>query len=689
MPPRLSKRQQRELEEIQQLEGTQAAGEVQDDLQEDEEGPEKSAAPVASKFDLLKTGSEDEEESDEPAVQSKSKKSSTKKKKKKKKPATTATINSTPASATPITTSSKPAAKPGTGKTGKNKSGKDEIDLALEELAQKFPDLQTSSKAAQSASSKAANSTSQVLFSLLGASLKDFDSDAEMRRFFGSKVVNSAKTGSRSQKVPRSHLTKPTVQWIPAGTPSGLSVVPLDDYERRRKGYARPGEKWWNVEHSVDYKRTQLKFLQFVTLSEPTHLFTLFRSESWHIDTLLQIGEIFKHQEELSQASDFVERAIYAFEHSLPVAFDISSGSSRLDFDRIENRPFFLALHRHVLSLSRRGTPRTAFEFARLLFALDPVGDPHGAAFYLDFLSAKAGMGQWLLDVWELWPEARKDIADNPLASHGIDVRCLPGWAYTRALILYDMESKKRETAHEASTAALVDSILTFPEVLPYLVDKASINLPSKARAHPSLRVETEYKHGDPSGSALHMLAHLYALRANSLWKNEPHSTWLVSTVTKIEDRLGSTTPARDIAREHFAQGPTEGMDRHANVADLRAISAYRSPKSNLAVTHAFDPIPPSTSLSTYDETYFQDVPRGGAAGDEPANNRGQHVPGEFMDDGDEELDIEGMDPQILLNHLMDQAEAGEQARVDPGLIQRLFARFVGGAEPPPEPEEE
>jgi hypothetical protein len=54
-------------------------------------------------------------------------------------------------------------------------------------------------------------------------------------------------------------------------------------------------------------------------------------------------------------------------------------------------------------------------------------------------------MGQWLLDVWHIWPEIRKDIADNPLASHGIDVQCIPGWAYTRALILYDKESKKRE----------------------------------------------------------------------------------------------------------------------------------------------------------------------------------------------------------------------------------------------------
>lgn len=54
---------------------------------------------------------------------------------------------------------------------------------------------------------------------------------------------------------------------------------------------------------------------------------------------------------ELSQAADFVERAIYAFEHAFPVAFDITAGSSRLDFDRIENRPLFLTLHRHVLSV--------------------------------------------------------------------------------------------------------------------------------------------------------------------------------------------------------------------------------------------------------------------------------------------------------------------------------------------------
>ncbi|KAJ1308852.1 hypothetical protein OPQ81_004540 [Rhizoctonia solani] len=667
--PRLNKRQQRELEELQQLEISQVANETGEDVPEAEEQEAEEQEEVtqgASKFDLLMADEDDKEESEDEVAPVAGRKSKKKKKKKKR-----------------------PLRKTTAGKAGKNKSGKDEIDLALEELAEKLPHLRTSGKVAQRANESLPSSTSQTLFSLLGASLKDFDSEAEMRRFFGSKVVNSSKPSQRTPKILRSHLTRPTQQWGLAGAPHGLSMVPMDEYERRRKGYTRDGEQWWNIEHSIDYKRTQLKFLNCVTLSEPSALFALYRNEPWHVDTLLQIGEILKHQEELSQAAEFVERSIYAFEHAFPVAFDIATGSSRLDFDRIENRPLFLALHRHILSLSRRGTPRTAFEFARLLFALDPIGDPHGAAFYLDYLSAKGGMGQWLLDVWDLWPEVRKEIADNPLASHGINIRCIPGWAYTRALVLYDQETKKRGATHEASTAALKEAIIAFPEVVPYLVDKAGVNLPGSIRAHDSLRITTQYTHDDPAGSTLHMLGHLYALRANSLWRNEPHSVWLTSAVTSVGAQLGSITPMREAAFKHFAQGPSEAMARHSIVADLRAISAYCRPGTFPPVTHAYDPVTPSTSLTYYDETYFQDVPRGQSSTTGTASHR-QHIPGEFEDGDEDDVDLENMDPQVLLNHLMDQAQGNGNARIDPGLWERLLAQFGGGAAAPgPEPAEQ
>ncbi|CCO28223.1 Transcription factor 25 Short=TCF-25 [Rhizoctonia solani AG-1 IB] len=534
--PRLSKRQQRELEELQQLETGQVANEPAQDVPETAEEEETTdVAQGTSKFDLLMGDEDDKEESEEEATQAAGKKS--KKKKKKKKPTPTVSTQSGSASKTTSQTKSKVAA----GKAGKDKSGKDEIDLALEELAEKLPHLRTSGKAAQHASEGPASATSRALFSLLGASLKDFDSEAEMRRFFGSKVA-------------------------------------------------------------------------LVLGSAPAHL---------------------------------VSR-----------------------------------------SLSRRGIPRTAFEFARLLFALDPIGDPHGAAFYLDYLSAKGGMGQWLLDVWDVWPEARKEIADNPLASHGINIHCIPGWSYTRALILYDQEVKKRGATHDVSTAALREAIIAFPEVIPYLVDKAGVNLSGNVRAHDSLRITTQYTHDDPAGSSLHMLGHLYALRANSLWKNEPHSVWLASTVASVENQLGTENSVRKDALKHFAQGPSEAMARHAIVADLRAISAYCRPGTFPPVTHAYDPLSPSTSLTYYDETYFQDVPKGQPSARTTPQGQ-QHMPGEFGDEDEDAVDLENIDPQILLNHFLDQAQGNGNARIDPGLWQRIMAHFGGPGGPGPEVEEQ
>lgn len=83
----------------------------------------------------------------------------------------------------------------------------------------------------------------------------------------------------------------------------------------------------------------------------------------WHVDTLLQMSEVARHQDGLfssynlefvlensslysdnTQASDLVARALFSIERAFTPAFNITTGTQRLDFDRIENRPFFLAL---------------------------------------------------------------------------------------------------------------------------------------------------------------------------------------------------------------------------------------------------------------------------------------------------------------------------------------------------------
>jgi len=166
---------------------------------------------------------------------------------------------------------------------------------------------------------------------------------------------------------------------------------------------------------------------------------------------------------EYSQAVDFVERALFTYERCFIGSFNFTSGLNRLDFDRVENRPFFLALHRQVTcvlfvhlsfvcfltnraifgfsDLQRRGCVRTAFEFARLLYSLDPWTDPHGALLYLDYLGIKCGMGQWLLDLWDHFDESWQEGQHR----NRVNVSVLPGWAYARALALRAREDAAKD----------------------------------------------------------------------------------------------------------------------------------------------------------------------------------------------------------------------------------------------------
>jgi hypothetical protein len=85
---------------------------------------------------------------------------------------------------------------------------------------------------------------------------------------------------------------------------------------------------------------------------------------------------------------------------------------------------------------------RTAFEFARLLYALDPWTDPHGALLHLDLLALKAGMGPWLLEVYDWFAQQRQRRGK---VDGRMDPSVLPGWAYARALALRMGEDARKD----------------------------------------------------------------------------------------------------------------------------------------------------------------------------------------------------------------------------------------------------
>ncbi len=150
---------------------------------------------------------------------------------------------------------------------------------------------------------------------------------------------------------------------------------------------------------------------------------------------------------------------------------------------------------------------RTAFEFARLLYSLDPSVDPHGALLHLDFLAIKAGMTQWLLDLWDVQCRFSENAWKG--RSH---VRALPGWAYARALALFVQEEARDDEVgpgllrvlvnahshiqeHKLSTNALIEAVRAFPSVVPLLADKADISLSSEVRSHQAFRIHTDARY--------------------------------------------------------------------------------------------------------------------------------------------------------------------------------------------------
>ena len=143
----------------------------------------------------------------------------------------------------------------------------------------------------------ATNSTLKTFCSLLEVEPKYLDADAEMRRYFGNKVINSAEGSKAQARAPtvRSTLTRPKKMWPPASMREGLSLRQLAEGELPLQ--SQGGEKWFTVQHSNGYRYDQGMFMQAVGMLDPNHLFAIWREVPWHIDTLMQIAEVFRQQD--------------------------------------------------------------------------------------------------------------------------------------------------------------------------------------------------------------------------------------------------------------------------------------------------------------------------------------------------------------------------------------------------------
>ncbi|ORY20750.1 transcriptional repressor TCF25-domain-containing protein [Naematelia encephala] len=591
MSKRLNKRQQRELEELEQLKAqeklaAQAEASEEDEQDEDDAdaGPANPFAAKKKKQSTVATPAREEEDTDDGV------------------PGSTASAK-------------KGNKKKSTAKVDPEADGMDEVDRALAELKLKYGEEEQTARGGSSKET-AGNSRQFMAFrNLLSVDPKNLDADAELRRFFGSKVIASTAQTSRNHRAgPPSKLrytiSKPKPQYPPATSLSGLGMreyvdAEIDElYERRGLEMSDWGEKWFTFEHSGAWREIERQFLGAVRSHDPNELMALLQVYPWHVDTLLQMSEVYRLQSDIGAASDYAERALYAFDRCLIPGFSVTTGTSRLDFDRVENRPMFTALHRIISYLGRRGCWVTAFNFAKLLFSLDPYSDPHGAAFWLDFLAIKSNNGSWILEMLEL-------SGESPAAEA---LTAYPGMAFAKALALRADEDNSKSKEHSRSDAALLDAILTFPQTVVPLADKLGISVPSNARSHALMKIEGGYS--ESPSNVIHLLSHIYVARSEALWKEADKASWFESTVKSAMFELDSNdAKARRADVLAILQIPRDPIDaeinvplficRHVLCSESTSWLGFLPPPITNKAFHAYDPLPPYTATSAYDDNYF------------------------------------------------------------------------------------
>lgn len=434
----MSSRQLRKLQKQRELEEAQNTPKLgQEEEEEDDEGvvdtKASSAKPRVSLFAALggEDNDVDEEDQDDvedaptPAAQDyqqqpvSSETSKSKKKKKKKKAKAKATSEAAP----------KPA------------DDEDEIDRAIKELK-----LTSPRKAGKNAADSLAAVEEFKMNELLKINTHHLRAINEMRQLFGREVMESAQT-EEEQAQAQAHGRRART--------AGEQQVDLETFLRGRPGERKlpelslrrnifiQGREHWPLTtsgglrmerekprpdtmnneyvfvHNEDYDQVQTSFYALVMAGTPMEMIHLLFEHrksgcllarvmmmasltltlAYHVSTCLQVGAIAKQDQNMALSSELCERALFALGRVAASTFraDLEQGRARFEFRRPENRQLWLAGSQYIKSLVRKGTYRTALEWAKLLFSIDHK-DPYAMRCHIQFLAIRAYEAQWLID---------------------------------------------------------------------------------------------------------------------------------------------------------------------------------------------------------------------------------------------------------------------------------------------------
>ncbi|XP_076848681.1 ribosome quality control complex subunit TCF25 isoform X2 [Brachyhypopomus gauderio] len=413
---------------------------------------------------------------------------------------------------------------------------------------------------------------------------RNLNPETELKRYFGARaVLGDQRPRQRQRQFHRSSwMSSPKDTW-PRFSRPGISMNLLE---------SENGLHFFTFEHSRDYQQVQFKFFDAVESMDPNNIVALLQLNPYHIDSLLQLSDVCRIQEDQETARDLIERALYSFECAFHPVFSMTSGTSRLDYRRPENRAFYLAVYKHMMFLEKRGCPRTALEYCKLILSLDPDNDPLCMLLLIDFLCLRCREYQFLVRLYEEW-EGHRNLAQ------------LPNFAFSVALACYQL-SQQEETSLEESQRVklradrlLQDALIMFPGVLMPLLDLCTV------QPDPSVSSHAFFGHrcrlGQPP--ALSELEGLYVGRCHSLWKEAGVMLWMEGNVQEVLRRVDAKDPVVEdcqTKRKQRYQSAPRNIHRHVLLSEIKEATSTLPLEVTTQPVMSYDPLPPLDSILSY-----------------------------------------------------------------------------------------
>nr|BAC32344.1 unnamed protein product [Mus musculus] len=408
--------------------------------------------------------------------------------------------------------------------------------------------------------------------------------DTELKRYFGARAVLGEQRPRQRQRVyPKcTWLTTPKSTW-PRYSKPGLSMRLLE---------SKKGLSFFAFDHNEEYQQAQHKFLVAVESMEPNNIVVLLQTSPYHVDSLLQLSDACRFQEDQEMARDLIERALYSMECAFHPLFSLTSGTCRLDYRRPENRSFYLTLYKQMSFLEKRGCPRTALEYCKLILSLEPDEDPLCMLLLIDHLALRARNYEYLIRLFQEW-EAHRNLSQ------------LPNFAFSVPLAYFLLSQQTDLPEHELSSARqqaslLIQQALTmFPGVLMPLLEYCSVRPDATVSNHRFFGPDAEIS----QPPALGQLVSLYLGRSHFLWKEPAIMSWLEENVHEVLQAVDAGDPAVEACenrRKVLYQRAPRNIHRHVILSEIKeAVAALPSDVTTQSVM-GFDPLPPLDTIYSY-----------------------------------------------------------------------------------------